>query len=346
MLLTAVMLAVPAVQAAVPYATLEQERRVKSAAPPNGKALIFLYRGEMSGESELPVYLNGRFTGNTASGSFMVWVATPGRYVLSPTPDMAAGVTLRTEAGGSYYVRQDALAKGGSSLAAVSLATGRYSVSSRRLIDLAAAAKQPPAAAKPLPATPAKPRAAAAPRPRTTPPPGRRAGTEAWAVLVRSGSLDLVDESQTLAGVAVGFDMAASGIFGVEGQYRMPSGLTFGAEVLMYEGDMKATTGSSTGVMEVTTMFANVYQYFRPGAELSPYVGVGLGAALASFSGTVVNGDTSGMAKQVLLGVEWKFDSAGVFLEWRRIFAETEDDLGQKANASARGFTAGLGYRF
>lgn len=340
-----VLLAVSSTASAdVPYASQDQERRAKAAAPPTGKALIYLFRGDMSGEADLPVYLNGRFAANTAPGSFVIWVAAPGRYVLSPGQNLNIGASVQAEAGRSYYVRQDVAAGGGSVIALTTLATGRYAVSSRRLIDLAGAAKQAPQTGKSATPPPARKTATASKRP--APASAQKAGREQWAVLARMGRFDIVDEGQTLAGVATAFDMAATGAFGVEAQYRMPSGLVLGAEAMLYQGDMKAVSSANTGTMDVTNLLANVYQYFRVSESFYPYVGVGVGTTLVSFSGNVVTGDTSGLATQVMLGVEWRIDDFGLFVDWRRITAETEDDLGQKANASVRGFTAGVNYRF
>lgn len=330
--------------AAVPFASVDQERRAKNATAPDGKALIYVYRGDMSGAAELPVYLNGRFSLNTASGSFVMWVASPGRYVVSSSADMGSGLSLRAEAGQSYFIRQDASTAGGSAFAVSTTATGRYSIASRRLVDLVAAAKQGPAATQSQAAPPV--RKAEPARPRTIAPAARRVRHQDWAVLLRSGSFDIVNESQTIAGVGTNFDLAATGIFGIEGQYRMPQGYAFGAEALLYDGVMTRAIGTGTGTMSVTALMANAYKYFDTGTDFYPYLGAGVGAALVSFSGSVVSGDTSGMATQVLLGAEWRFESAGIFIEWRKILADTEDDLGNKASASIRGITGGVNFRF
>lgn len=370
----------PVARAEVPLASPEQERRVKEATPPGGKALIYLFRGDTAGDApELPVWMNGRFVGNTAPGTFFVWAAQAGRYVIAGTQDGREGLVLPIESGRNYFVQQDMRPgePGQSRFGQVSLATGRYAVIGRRLIDAALAARMP-VKAPPAPSmakefvpppdlppvareqtepkaaqTPPKPKVEVPPvaKPEDKPPAAaetfdRPAGHLPWSVRFRTGGFALSKKSQTLVGIPVGFDSGASGVVDVEVEFRRPDGLAFGVELLRYSNDLTATGSSNQSRVDVSAIMATVKKYLPAGRGLYPFIGAGIGTSGADFSGRVVEGSTAGVATQLMAGVEYRFERAVLMLDYRSLSARTEDGDGNEADVGGSGFLAGVGLRF
>lgn len=370
----AMMMLVPCARAEVPLVSPEQERRVKEATPPSGKALIYLFRGDTAGDTpELPVWMNGRFMGNTAPKTFFVWAAQAGRYVIAAVQDGREGLVLQVEPGRNYFVQQDARSgePGQSQFSQASLATGRYAIIGRRLIDAGQAARLPvqappapsvtresvappglPPVAREQAEPPVAPSAAPPPaKPQSPPAPStetleRAAARQPWAARLRTGGFALSKKSQTLVGIPVEFDSGASGVLSAEAEFQRPDGLAFGVELLRYSNDLAAVGFSNTSRMDVSVVMANVKKYFPAGRALHLFIGAGIGGAGSDFSGTVVEGSTSGMATQLMAGIEYRFEHAAVTLDYRRLSARTEDSGGNEADVGGGGFLAGVGLRF
>jgi hypothetical protein len=95
--------------ASVPMAPPEEDARAKQAAPPPGKAQIFVYRSEtLGGAHRLAVKLDGRAAGQTAPKTYFRFVASPGSHTLhSEGEGGGSTLTLNCAAGKSYYVWQE-----------------------------------------------------------------------------------------------------------------------------------------------------------------------------------------------------------------------------------------------
>jgi hypothetical protein len=344
----AVLFLAPFANAEVPLVSPDQERRVKEATPPSGKALIYLYRGDTAGATpELPVWMNKRFMGKTAPRTFFVWAAQAGRYVIAGSEDGRDGLVLQIEPGQNYFVQQDVRIgePGQSQFSQVSLATGRYAIIGRRLIDAGLAAKMPVQA----PPTPTVAKESVSP-----PPPASSAATpdlrvvahRPWSLRLRAGSFSLSDTSQTLVGIPVEFDAGASGVMSVEAEYQQPDGLALGVELLRFSNDLEATGSSSSSTVEVSVVAANIRKYFSIGRSMFLSVGAGIGGAGSEFSGDVVEGGASGLAMQLMAGIEYRFDRAALTLDYRYLSAKTEDGDGNEADVSGAGLLAGVAVRF
>lgn len=164
--------------------------------------------------------------------------------------------------------------------------------------------------------------------------------------LAKAGSFSVSKDRQTIDGGAVNIDDGASGVFGLEVEWRQTNGLAFGLEYLQYENDVTATGSTLRSSMETLAILANVKKYFGPAKTVNPYLGAGVGAAGIDFKGDLITGTAGGLAAQAMGGVELRWDKVGLYTELKYLYAEAEDDFNQKAKASGAGAFAGISVSF
>lgn len=116
--------------ASVPMASLEQDTEAKKFLPKPNMSRIYLFRNERIGAAlTMTATLDGRHTGQTAAGTYLIWDVMPGKHEITsrteaasvpillppygvPAPvNVAASeyslITLETEAGRAYYIWQE-----------------------------------------------------------------------------------------------------------------------------------------------------------------------------------------------------------------------------------------------
>ncbi len=126
--------------ASVPMATPQQDQQAKTFAAPADKARIYVYRNETLGAAlKMPVTLDGKSVGSTASKTYFLFDVAPGPHVFT---SQGNGSTLKVDAqsGQVYYVWQEVkmgLVSGGSKLQLVDAAKGQAGVRESKLIQAA-----------------------------------------------------------------------------------------------------------------------------------------------------------------------------------------------------------------
>ncbi|HSD96997.1 MAG TPA: hypothetical protein VLB06_07635, partial [Sulfuricaulis sp.] len=210
-------------------------------------------------------------------------------------------------------------------------------------------------APKPKPAPAAAPVLAAAPPPVAASPPktaevSRPAAPEAkqhggLALILKTGRFDMSDRSQVIGGLQSEFDSKASGVLGVELEWRDRSGFALGGELYRFTNKITVVGTSLEGEMEAVAFLVNAKKYFEITDLLYPYVGAGLGAATSSFSGDLT-GSASGPAYQAMAGIEFRSRNIGLYTELKYLSSSTEDSAGAKIKIGGNGKNLGLGVSF
>ena len=222
------------------------------------------------------------------------------------------------------------------------------------------------AAAVPLAAAPPPRPAAPPPRPAAPPPPSRQstiarepvaaeveeeeadAERAKWriAVIAKTGAFNLATTSQTLGGLASTYDKSSKPVAGLEAELRHVDGFAVGAEVFYYKNDITAPGTTLQGQQTVVSTTLNGKYYFG-GSEgwFHPFVGAGVGLAGAKFGGDL-QGKSSGTSFQGMLGVDLRFSSVGLYLEYKYLNATTSDGANQKIKAGGSGVLAGVSFAF
>ncbi|HEX9812530.1 MAG TPA: outer membrane beta-barrel protein [Burkholderiales bacterium] len=341
--LCSILLTAPAL-AAVPLAGRDADRLAKSAAPPKDQAFVYVYRREDRSNVALTVTLNGRDTVRLDSRTFALWKVKPGRIEITARGTTSA-LAFTVQGGRVYYVEVSRLPSGVPALRQVSFPIGRTEVHRSRLVEQGAAARVVPPAA-PAPAT-------RAPKAATPPPPARRQGPDRFALMIKPGSFKIDTQSQTLNLVSgtstLQFDTSSSSVFGLEGEWLVRPDISVGVEVVKFSNKHVDTSVTppppNDGSTDTLAFLVNAKRYFLPASDWQPYVGAGLGSAVVDFAGPVT-GSTSGIALQVMGGVQWRRDQFALRAEYKRLKADTEDNTGQKVDMSGSGFFLGIGFYF
>lgn len=320
--------------AAIPLASPDEDRRAKQGVPPAGKALVYVYRNDGGASVSPTLRLNGRDIGALSPRTYYMVPVAPGRVDLRAGDASAGTLSLRAQDGRIYFIQLSVDSAGDGKLAQVSYGRGRQDVHKGRLARHGKATET----AKRAPV-----------REESSPHKGR-AG---FNLIVKGGSFSLASDSATIspasapAPIKVAIDGSSTGI-GLEGEWITSGGWAFGAEYLSHSHTYTATLGPATlgnGDLATKVVMLNVKKYFRYGATVQPYLGVGIGSATAELSG-VINGAASGFASQVMTGVAFRGETLGVYTELKYQSARAEDSTGEGVDAGGVGLFVGVSALF
>lgn len=166
------------------------------------------------------------------------------------------------------------------------------------------------------------------------------------ALILKTGSFTLSTDRQTIAGQSLILDDSASGILGVEFEWRQASGLAYGVELVRHETDVTSTGTTARSTMETFAVLGTVKKYFSPSKAVRPYIGAGIGAASVDFNGNLITGSGGGLGLQAMGGVEFRGQKVGLYTELKYLSAKVEDDANQDADGSGTGIFVGLSIFF
>lgn len=94
--------------ASVPMGSDAEDLAAKSFLPRQGKANIYVYRHETMGAAvKMPVSLNGRIAGLTASKTYFLFEVDPGSHRVASHTENTSELTVNASAGRNYYVWQE-----------------------------------------------------------------------------------------------------------------------------------------------------------------------------------------------------------------------------------------------
>jgi len=350
----------------------------KQATPPAGSALIYIFRSEDPPvESVVPVVLDGRRIGETRPRTFLLATVAPGTHYLMSGDKVIASLSVECQAGKTYFISQKAMSgvyPVRTELALANPASARRTINQNQLAVAQAAtprltpkptpipapAPAPKPTPKPTPKSAPKPAAAPAPALAAAPAPAasspktgevsRPVAPEAkqhggLALILKTGRFDMSDRSQVIGGLQSEFDSKASGVLGVELEWRDRSGFAFGGELYRFTNKIVAVGTALEGEMKAVAFLVNAKKYFEITGFLYPYVGAGLGAATSSFSGDLT-GSASGPAYQAMAGIEFRSQNIGLYTELKYLSSSTEDSAGTKIKIGGNGKHLGLGVSF
>ena len=86
----------------------EDDMRAKTFMVSKNKANIYLYRNETMGAAiKMPVSVNNKMAGETASKTYFLWQVAPGTYDIRSHTENTSALKLIVEAGKNYFVWQE-----------------------------------------------------------------------------------------------------------------------------------------------------------------------------------------------------------------------------------------------
>ena len=340
----------------------------QTASPPAGKALVVLYRADKQPvAARVPVIANADRLGDIGNGEFVNAVVNPGRTFLRVGDRILTTLAIQTKAGQTSYVLIEAVP--GLTPVRVDMRE-TTEASARRVLaqsrpagaaPRAAAAPRAPAVVAPLAAAPAAappaPKPAAAPppalarrppAPKQPPPPAKDEQAAEWrvAVIAKTGAFKLSTTSQTIGGLLTAYDKNSKPVAAFETELRHAGGFAVGLEALYYKNDHTAPGTTLTGDQTVLSTTLNGKYYFGGDSGVfHPYLGAGVGIAVAKFGGDLT-GKSSGPAYQGMAGLDLRYESVGLYLEYKYLSSTTQDSANQKIKVGGSGFLAGVSFAF
>jgi hypothetical protein len=125
--------------ASVQMASPDRDAEAKSFSVAPQKANIYVYRNEVFGAAiKMPVALNGRLVGDTASKTYIRLEVPPGEHTLVSKAENDAVAKISAVAGRNYFVWQEVkmgMFSARSALQEVDEATGKAGVQECKLIE-------------------------------------------------------------------------------------------------------------------------------------------------------------------------------------------------------------------
>lgn len=337
------------------------------ATPPPGKTLMFVFRNDsVAVAARVPVFVNSVRVGELANGSFVIATVNPGRILLRLGEQTAPTYAFEGAANQSYFARVAALAGVQPVRTEVRLvreAEARPALAQSRFLGAAtvAAGAPPPAPAAPPP-RPQPPAAPVAAAPRVEPPPAaaqpaaRPAARETapsaesgdqWeiALIASGGTFKMANDNPTVAGLSSVFDKTSSPVLSIEAEWRSKAGFAVGGEAFYYKNDLVTTPPPAVSKQQVLAVMANGKYYLRAADWFYPFVGAGIGFADAVYSGGNLKGSAGGLAYQGLAGMEFRFGSVGLHLQYKYL-AATTGKSGNNVKVGGGGVLAGVSFLF
>ena len=182
-----------------------------------------------------------------------------------------------------------------------------------------------------------------------SPPPKRSAQPNSFVLTLKTGSVRIADESQTISGNDWSFDRSANNVAALEGETRVgdrTENLSLGFEVLRYDNRFGPASGTGVGGTMYTRAFlAKSKYYFLPGSAWQPYVGGGFGIVQSfDYSGPLHSAE--GVGYQGIVGMQLRADRIGLKMEYLGLLARLTDDNGNRINVSSHGLFVGLSFYF
>ena len=152
----------------------------------------------------------------------------------------------------------------------------------------------------------------------------------------------MANANQTVAGSASTFDTASKPAVGIEAELRHRAGFAVGGEVFYYKNDLVAT--GVVAKQQVVALMLNG-KYYVPVADwFHPFVGVGVGATDAVYSGDL-KGTAGGAAFQGMAGMEFRFENVGLLVQYKYL-ASTTGKSGSDVKVGGSGVLAGVSIAF
>lgn len=165
-------------------------------------------------------------------------------------------------------------------------------------------------------------------------------------IIIKSGSFNISEASQTIAGSSATFEENSSSVIAIEYSRKFGNNLTYGGELVKYSNEYATFI---SGDVDTTIIIANIKKYFDLSTHFQPFIGAGAGAVLTTVSGPF-DGSAGGFATSLVLGAEIPFENIGIHIEYKYLSAtadnETTSGNTAKFDVSGSGIFAGVSIHF
>ena len=164
-------------------------------------------------------------------------------------------------------------------------------------------------------------------------------------LILKAGDFRLSEEAQSIEDISLFLDEETSGVFSAELEWRNNDNVSFGGELLMYGADWSSDFGTG-GDLDTLALLFNVKRYFAVSKYVFPFVGAGIGVASLDFDGPGGSASASDLALQAIVGIEFRAEKVGVYIEGKYFTSAPEDDFGDEIDVTGTGVFTGLSFTF
>lgn len=166
-----------------------------------------------------------------------------------------------------------------------------------------------------------------------------------FAVIVKSGTVQLWDQEQRLDGGERNFDSNSRRTLAVAWEVRNAKEVAMGMEYMTYIHDFNP---SSNGYAKSQLWMFTAKKYFSPSQVLHPFAGIGLGWGQAKYDDGQGNVDRDiNIALQATAGMEFRLGkNFGFYTEVKGLASGADSEEDKEFDFSGTGFMAGISMIF
>lgn len=166
-----------------------------------------------------------------------------------------------------------------------------------------------------------------------------------FAVIVKSGTVQLWDDEQRLDGVERNFASHSQHTLAVAWEVRNAKEVALGMEYLTFNHDFSPAANGHT---RTQAWLFTAKKYFSPDRVLHPYAGIGLGWGHAKYDDGQGNIDRNvNAALQVTAGMEFRIgENFGFYTELKGLASGTDGEDDNEFDFSGTGLLAGISLIF
>lgn len=165
------------------------------------------------------------------------------------------------------------------------------------------------------------------------------------ALIMKTGKVQLWDESQSLDGQTRTFDSDSGRTFALAWEHRNRRGMGMGVEYITYRHDY--TPSSTTfGQAKTQILLFSARKYFNASEIVHPFFGVGMGLGHTSVTGGADLNPDINFEVQANTGVELRFDNIGFYVELKGLYNDSDGPSGNRYDPSGTAVFGGMSFIF
>jgi hypothetical protein len=297
-----------------------------AAIVPPGQTLLYVIARDTGAFAGVLLSVNGKVVATLGPKSYLIVAVDPGLQRLGSAASRPGSFEISTAAGHTYYVELRVAANGIPEFRRASEDDALVLLAQSR--QLGDARTVPPPEHAPVSTPVRSSGAAAGANPAYAEP--TFADRQAIAIILRGGAYTLTEERQLIDGSTALLEARAKSDIALEVEWRHPTGFATGGEVFYFRNNWTDPGLGLAGDVDTVSATINGKYYLGIADVVYPYLGVGLGYAWSSFSGSA-RGDAGGLAYQGLAGVEVRFRYVGVNVGYKYLVTDvrSKNSLGK-----------------
>ena len=166
-----------------------------------------------------------------------------------------------------------------------------------------------------------------------------------FVMILKSGTVELIDETQRLDGETRTFDEYSARTLAVGWEIRNSRNVGLGMEYITFEHDF--TSPSSDGYTKTQLYLFSARKYFNMTKTIHPFGGIGLGWGYTKFNRVSDVDRDLNYVLQISAGLEIQFaEEFGIFIEGKGLASGTDGERENEFDFSGPSLTAGVSFIF